>query len=171
MLTSPNPGSSASAASNEQAQLIATFYDAFSRRDAEAMVACYHPDVVFSDPAFGTLRGESAGDMWRMLCKSGKDLKVSASEIHADHGRGRAHWDAYYTFATGRKVHNVVDARFDFSQGLIVRHTDDFNFDRWAAQAFGLPGKILGYVPVVPEFSMQQLARLQLKRFQDSRRK
>ena len=57
------------------------------------------------------------------------------------------------------------------SQGLIVRHTDDFNFDRWAAQAFGLPGKILGYVPVVPEFSMQQLARLQLKRFQDSRRK
>ena len=75
------------------------------------------------------------------------------------------------TFGTGRKVHNVVDSRFDFADGLIIRHTDDFNFDKWAAQAFGLPGKIVGYVPVLPEFSMQRLAGLQLKRFQDSRRK
>ena len=150
MLTSPNPGSSASAASNEQAQLIATFYEAFSRRDAEAIVACYHPDVVFSDPAFGTLRGESAGDMWRMLCKSGKDLKVSASEIHADHGRGRAHWDAYYTFRrTGRKVHNSIDATFTLKDGLIREHKDDFSFWRWSKQALGASGLLLGWTPLV----------------------
>ena len=171
MSTSSGSGSAAKAANTAQEKLISEFYQAFSRRDAEAMVACYHPDIVFHDPAFGTLRGESAGDMWRMLCRSGKDLVVSASDIHASDGRGRAHWEADYTFGTGRKVHNVVDSRFDFAEGLIIRHTDDFNFDKWSAQAFGLPGKIVGYVPVLPEFSMQRLAGLQLKRFQDSRRK
>ena len=130
-----------------------------------------HSALCAVNPVFTNLNGSEPGDMWRMLCRSGKDLVVSASDIHASDGRGRAHWEADYTFGTGRKVHNVVDSRFDFADGLIIRHTDDFNFDKWSAQAFGLPGKIVGYVPVLPEFSMQRLAGLQLKRFQDSRRK
>ena len=156
---------------NAQEKLIRRFYDAFAQRDAEAMIACYHCDIVFTDPAFGTLRGQAVGDMWRMLCKAGKDLKVQASDIQAEHGRGQAHWVADYTFSTGRKVHNVVDAHFDFAEGLIIRHTDDFNFDTWFAQAFGLPGKVAGYIPVLPEFSMQRLARMQLKRFEAARSK
>ncbi len=171
-MTAPKSSTgSRSGAADPGEQLIKRFYDAFAQRDAEAMVACYHRDIVFTDPAFGTLRGEAAGDMWRMLCKTGKDLEVVASGIDAAHGRGHAHWVADYTFSTGRKVHNVVDANFDFAEGLIIRHTDDFDFDTWAAQAFGLPGKVVGYVPVVPELSMQRLARMQLKRFQQSRRK
>jgi len=42
------------------AALVQRFYAAFDARDAEAMAACYHPDVVFSDPVFGELRGERA---------------------------------------------------------------------------------------------------------------
>ena len=61
--------------------LITEFYDAFSRCDAEAMAACYHDDVRFSDPVFTDLRGESAGNMWRMLCGRATDLKVEASNI------------------------------------------------------------------------------------------
>ena len=45
--------------SDANSALITRFYQAFQRLDAEAMVACYSPDVVFSDPAFGTLRGLS----------------------------------------------------------------------------------------------------------------
>lgn len=171
MASSPQSPQPKQSPANPDEALIERFYDAFAKRDAEAMVACYHRDIVFTDPGFGTLRGQDAGDMWRMLCRAGKDLKVAASDIHAAHGRGGAHWIADYTFSTGRKVHNVVDAHFDFAEGLIIRHTDDFNFDAWVAQAFGLPGKIAGYVPVVPELSMQRLARMQLKRFQAAQRK
>lgn len=167
--STPAPGSGAGSSAEEQ--LIRTFYSAFAQRDAEAMAACYHRDIAFTDPAFGTLRGDSVGDMWRMLCRSGKDLEVTATGIDASDGRGHAHWIADYTFSTGRKVHNVVDASFDFAEGLIIRHIDRFNFDVWAAQAFGIPGKVVGYVPVVPELSMQRLARMQLKRFQQSHRK
>lgn len=155
---------------DEHAQLITDFYAAFSRRDAEAMVACYHDEVTFADPAFGQLRGRDAGDMWRMLCLLGKDLRVRASSVSAEHGRGQAHWEADYTFVTRRRIHNVVDAEFDFAEGLILRHTDNFDFGRWAGQAFGPPGAVIGRIPVLPAAVMQTVSRAQLRRFQVSQR-
>lgn len=127
------------------AELITRFYSAFQKRDAQAMAACYHPDVEFSDPVFQDLRGPRAGAMWRMLCERGKDLRIEFSGVEADDRSGRAHWDAWYTFSgTGRAVLNRIDARFEFQDGLIRRHTDTFDFHRWAGQALGLPGRLLG---------------------------
>ena len=132
------------------AQLITDFYAAFGRRDAEGMVACYAPDVVFSDPVFPNLRGDEARAMWRMLCERGQDLRVEASGIEADDRAGKAHWDAWYTFsATGQKVHNIIDARFEFANGKIARHTDTFDLRRWAGMALGMKGKLLGWLPPV----------------------
>jgi len=127
-------------------ELIQRFYLAFSQRDAAGMAACYHPTVRFSDPAFPDLRGPQASAMWAMLLARGKDLIVQFGDISADGREGRAHWDATYTFSkTGRKVLNRIDAHFLFQDGLIVQHTDDFSFPRWARQALGLPGLLLGH--------------------------
>jgi ketosteroid isomerase-like protein len=124
---------------------ITTFYQAFSRRDWAAMGACYHPQVHFTDPVFD-LHGDDARLMWRMLCTRGKDLQVEFRDVAGADGIGRAHWDARYTFsATARKVENHIDARFAFRDGLIVRHEDSFDFARWARQALGLPGLLLGW--------------------------
>jgi ketosteroid isomerase-like protein len=132
------------------AALIERFYAAFAARDAAGMRACYHPDVVFEDPAFGELRGAEAGAMWTMLLERGADLRVAASGIAADGDRGRAHWEATYTFSqTGRPVHNVIDAEFTFRDGLIERHTDRFGFWRWARQALGPAGLLLGWTPLL----------------------
>jgi ketosteroid isomerase-like protein len=132
------------------AQLITDFYAAFARRDAEGMIACYAPDVLFSDPVFPDLRGDEARAMWRMLCGRGKDLRVEASGVEADDAAGKAHWEAWYTFsATGQKVHNVIDARFTFADGKIATHTDRFDLRRWAGMALGLKGKLLGWLPPV----------------------
>jgi ketosteroid isomerase-like protein len=132
------------------AQLIEKFYTAFRARDGEAMAACYAPDVWFSDPVFHDLRGARAGAMWRMLTERASSLEVTFSNIHADDRTGRAHWEARYLFsATGRQVHNVIDATFEFRDGLIVRHADSFDLWRWASQALGLKGKLLGWTPLV----------------------
>lgn len=128
------------------AMLIERFYTAFAARDAAGMAACYHPDVRFSDPAFPDLRGAAASAMWAMLLARGKDLTVLHSDVSADDHSGRAHWDATYTFSkTGRRVINRVDAQFRFKDGLIVEHMDHFSFSRWARQALGLPGLLLGH--------------------------
>jgi len=129
-------------------QLVETFYSAFKNLDAETMVNCYHEEVVFEDPAFGILKGVQAKNMWRMLCESqkGKDFKIIYSNIEADNLKGKAHWEAFYTFSkTGRKVHNVIDAQFEFKEGKIIKHTDTFNLYKWSKQAFGLTGFFLGW--------------------------
>jgi ketosteroid isomerase-like protein len=131
-----------------EAELIGKFYACFGRKDAEGMRACYHPDVVFSDPVFGELRGAQAGEMWAMLCSRAKDLRIEASGISADAAKGKAHWDAYYTFThTGRHVHNAIDAAFSFRDGLIARHDDRFDLYRWSRQAFGPVGALIGWTP------------------------
>lgn len=127
------------------AEVISSFYRAFQQRDAAGMNACYHPDVHFSDPVFPDLRGDRARAMWEMLCARAKELKVEFRDVAADGDRGSAHWEAWYPFSgSGRRVHNVIDASFEFRDGLIVRHVDRFDLHRWASQAMGLPGKLLG---------------------------
>ena len=101
--------------------LLEKFYSAFNDLDAERMVACYHKDIVFEDPAFGVLREEKAKNMWRMLCQSqkGKNFKVECSDVEYADQKGKAHWEAYYTFSkTGRKIHNKIDAIFEFQDWI-----------------------------------------------------
>ena len=130
--------------------LLTRFYTAFQRKDAEGMVACYAPDVRFSDPVFPDLVGERAKGMWRMLVGRGKDLRLEFRDITADERGGSAHWEAWYTFtASGRKVHNVIDATFTFREGLIATHTDRFDLHRWTRHALGAKGTLLGWTPFV----------------------
>lgn len=127
------------------ARLLESFYRSFAERDATGMAACYHPEVHFTDEVFD-LHGDEAGAMWAMLCERGKDLKIEFRDVEADDAGGRAHWEATYTFsATGRRVRNSIDARFEFEDGRIVRHVDTFDFWKWSRQALGLPGMLLGW--------------------------
>ena len=127
--------------------IIEKFYKSFTNLDAEAMVSCYHKNITFEDPAFGILYFERAKAMWQMLCDSqkGKEFKVIVSNINENETNGTAHWEAFYNFSkTGRKVHNSVDAKFEFKDGLIIKHTDTFNLHKWAKQAMGFKGVALG---------------------------
>ena len=129
-------------------ELIKKFYESFAELDAEGMVECYHSEILFEDPAFGPLKGEKAKNMWRMLCASqkGKDFRVEFKDIEADEQNGSAHWEAYYTFSkTGRKVHNIINARFRLADGKIIEHVDHFDLHRWSRQALGFTGLVMGW--------------------------
>lgn len=129
-------------------QLIQKFYSAFQARDAAGMTSCYHPQVVFSDPVFGRLEGAQAVAMWQMLCGRAKDLTITFSRVHADDAMGAAHWEARYSFGkSSRAVHNIIDAAFEFRDGLIVRHRDTFDLWRWSRMALGPMGTLLGWTP------------------------
>ena len=132
-----------------EADLIKTFYDAFARGDGDAMAACYASDVTFEDPAFGELHGEEAGAMWRMLTGRATDLEITLADHSASGDTGSAHWLADYTFQTGRKVHNDIQAKFQFENGLIKDHRDSFSFHAWSRQALGPVGLLLGWTPII----------------------
>jgi hypothetical protein len=125
--------------------LIDPFYAALGAREGGAMAACYAPEVVFEDPAFGKLDSDDAGAMWRMLASRASGLTADMSEVTADDRTGSARWIARYTFTqTGRSVVNDIRTSFRFADGLIVEHRDQFDCWRWARQALGLPGLVLG---------------------------
>jgi ketosteroid isomerase-like protein len=130
------------------AALIERFYAAFDRHDGDAMAGCYAPDATFRDPVFGQLDAAETVAMWRMLVGRAPDLKVELAEHAADESQGSARWIAHYTFSeTGRPVVNDVRATFKFRDGLIVEHFDRFKFWRWARQALGPIGLIMGWSP------------------------
>ncbi|SHG84271.1 SnoaL-like domain-containing protein [Flavobacterium fluvii] len=126
---------------------IIKFYTAFSNGDATQMCECYHPNIKFSDPVFGLLKGKDVCKMWKMLLEKSKgNIKIDFSEIKADDYKGSARWVATYNFSkTNRKVVNSIYAQFQFKEGLIIKHTDDFDIWKWSKQAFGLKGILLGW--------------------------
>ena len=130
-------------------QLIEKFYTGFKNSDVASMLACYHPDVEFSDPVFPSLRGKRAKAMWAFLGQRRADPNDRTfNTVSADAKSGSAHWEAKYVFpATGRKVHNRIDARFEFQDGLIRRHVDTFDFWKWSGMALGPVGSLLGWTP------------------------
>ena len=149
-------------------QLIHTFYTAFQNGDALAMSQCYHPDVEFRDPAFGLLKGKKASLMWKMLVERGKgDTKIDCFDVEANDNRGKAKWVAHYTFSqTNRKVVNHIWAKFQFKDGLIYTHTDDFNIWRWAKQAIGWKGFVLGWTTFFRR-KIQEKALYSLKKYSE----
>jgi hypothetical protein len=127
---------------------IERFYAAFGECNGSAMTACYAPGAHFHDPAFGDLKGDDIGAMWRMLTGRATDLKIELHEHDAGEDSGRAHWIARYTFSTGRPVVNDIQASFRFDEaGRIVDHVDDFDFRRWAKQALGVKGTLVAFLP------------------------
>jgi SnoaL-like domain len=145
--------------------LIERFYAAFAARDGAGMSACYTSDATFSDPVFPDLHRAEVGGMWRFLTGRSSDLTVELLEHESEGVRGSAHWIAHYTFTqTGRSVLNDVRAEFRFDRGLIAVHRDDFSFYRWASQAVGPAGLLLGWTPFLRS-SVRRQARSGLDRF------
>lgn len=149
-------------------QLIEIFYYSFQNLDAAGMVDCYHTDVEFSDPVFGKLNAAETTGMWNMLCATAQNFELAFGEVAANEGTGKVHWEAQYDFsATGRRVHNKIDAAFEFKSGKIIRHTDSFNFWKWSSQALGIKGTVLGWTPLLRN-KIRSQAREKLARFMHS---
>jgi len=153
----------------DDAAIIERLYAALGAGDGEAMAALYAPDAHFEDPAFGSLSGDEAGDMWRMLTRPPAQVSVELRSHSAADGRGKANWIATYTFSrTGRPVVNDVEAVFRFNDGKIVEHVDEFSFFTWSRQALGAPGLLLGWTPILPSM-FRKKTRAMLDEFRAER--
>jgi len=152
----------------ENERLIRQFYESFARSDADGMIVCYADEIEFSDPAFGLLKGEDAKNMWRMLVERAKgNIEIGFSNVHADNEKGSADWTADYLFSkTGRKVFNKIHAEFEFKDGRIIRHNDTFDIWKWAKQALGISGRLLGWSSFLQN-KIRQNARRSLREYSE----
>lgn len=150
---------------NTNEKIINQFYTAFQHKDYVTMQELYHNKASFSDPVFQNLKSPEVKAMWEMLITSGKDLQVTFGQVSANETTGTCRWEAWYTFSrTGRKVHNIIDASFEFREGKIFLHEDSFNFWRWSRQALGMSGFLLGWTSVIRN-KVRDMARKSLRKF------
>ncbi len=114
------------------------------------MQACYADHATFSDPVFRDLNATQVRSMWEMFLVKNDRLTVEFTHVQQ---RGKfitARWTADYVLSsTGNPVKNIIEARFTVESGKITEHEDSFNFYRWARQALGAKGVLLGWTPFV----------------------
>jgi ketosteroid isomerase-like protein len=153
------------------ADVLHKFYTAFQQLDYQTMNSCYSDDIVFNDPAFGLLRGDEAKYMWEMLCKNARNFSLTFSNIQLlDEEYATCNWVAAYTFSkTGRRVVNNIKAFMRLKDGKIIEHSDGFKLSKWAAQALGLPGVLLGWTGFMKR-KIQKNARKNLISFIEKKR-
>ncbi len=146
---------------------IDKFYAAFQQKNFKYMQECYAIDANFNDEAFSNLNGKEAGKMWEMLITRGKDLELKYEILETSENGGKARWIAKYTFSkTKRLVINEIIGDFIIKNGKIIKHTDHFDFYKWARQAFGLIGLFLGWTNYFKS-KVQKTAMQSLKKFME----
>jgi len=129
------------------------------------MQDCYANNATFSDPVFENLNAAEVRAMWQMLITRATDLALEFKNVAADETSGSAEWTAVYTFsATGKKVINKIKANFVFENGKIKEHKDSFDFYKWAKQALGFKGLLLGWTSFLHN-KVKQQARNNLIKF------
>lgn len=148
--------------------LIRRFYGCLASGDAEGAVACYHPDVLFSDPLFPRLRGEAAADLLRMRLAPGTARDVRLLEVSGEADGVTARWTAREAIR-GRTVITQGRSMFAFREGRISRHYDHFSLWRWAARSLGPAGAALGWFGPL-RWALRQRAARSLERFSAARR-
>ena len=136
------------------------FYEAFMVQDHYTMGLLYAENATFSDPVFPLLNARGARMMWAMLLTRAEDLGIQVNILEDSPARARVEWTAHYTFgATGRRVVNRIQTEMAISNGRIVRQIDRFSLWRWARQALGVQGLLLGWTPMVQNRIRTQAAR------------
>ncbi len=121
------------------------FYGALAARDWRTVGALYADEAVFSDAVFTHLNAVQVRAMWHMLLTGGKDLAVVYEVLKDTPTEAQVCWTATYTFSrTGRKVVNVITGTLQLREGKVIKHVDEFDFHRWARQALGPMGWLLG---------------------------
>ena len=140
----------------QKEETIKKFYTAMQNRDLEGIMDLYHPEATFSDPAFPNLKGKKLKNMWKLIT-SAEPLEIKFRDVKANaDGSVSGHWDADYELIKGNPILNQIDSKFEFKDGKIIKHTDSFDFSKWADQAFpGFLGKLIGTRP--GKFLMQKV--------------
>jgi Ketosteroid isomerase-related protein len=133
------------------AVLLDRLFNALNRKDHATMASCYHPDATFHDIAFDLKGRPRIHAMWQMICER-SNVTATVTVVHADDGDGRVNVVDDYTFSdTGLPVHNIIESRFKFRDGLIAQHIDLCDPKAWATMALGdgLPGFLAGRIRLI----------------------
>ncbi len=154
-------------------QTLYRYFTALVARDTQGMQNCYAHGVRFEDPIFNLNGDREIMAMWALLFGPGRlptdrtnkgqggltnTWAVDFHTVKTLQNHGSVRWEVTFRYApTGRIVHNSVYSQFHFDDdGLILSQRDNFDFWRWARQAHGFLGMMLGWTPLMWDHAREQ---------------
>lgn len=129
------PAASAAVPATPAVAVATEFYNAFVAKDTATMETLYAPDVKWKDTIFSYDDRNGTMGMWRIELDPTNPAKFTYSIASAQGDTVVVHWLADYSLF-GRPIHNNVMSTLTVKNGLIVQETDDYSWQKWAAQAF-----------------------------------
>ncbi|ARU92149.1 hypothetical protein SCLARK_001685 [Spiroplasma clarkii] len=125
-------------------EVVVKFFTALSKGDWKLMNNLYSKDVAFSDTVFGELNYSQITNLWEMLLTENPDLSANF-KIVEDGEVVKVQWVMVSKFGQKhRKVILNILSTLEVSKGKIIKHNDHFDFKKWAKQALGIIGWMLG---------------------------
>lgn len=128
-------------------EIVTSFYDCFAKGEAKGMLNFYAEEVIFCDPAFGKLSGNRPHEMWRMLLgRFDEHTTINFEVVETEANKAQVKWTAKYHFGKKRRpVTNRVTSTLILKNEKIVEYYDNFDIWKWAYQAIGIGGLLLGW--------------------------
>ena len=124
---------------------IHQFFEALEKRDYKTLLACYSNNAVYHNQVMGLLDIDTTKAMWQLLCTGLPSLKTSYSNIQElDEEYATCLWEEQY-INNGKLIAKKNKAYLRFENGLIIEHTDGFNFYDWCKQTKGVVGWLFGW--------------------------
>ena len=128
-----------------QTHIVEQFYAALNAKDLLTLRSLYHPKAEYNDEIF-SLNYKEILALWYSSMQPEMELVAEVHSIDQQKESIVTHWTISYTIASINKRITLDEVgRFEFQDGLIIRHTDEYSFYRWCAQAFGVAGMLASW--------------------------
>ncbi len=137
------------------------FFRAISDRAITTVIEAYQPEAVLQSPVIGDLAGREIHQLWTTFLRRTKAPKLDFTIARVQGQTAFVEWSAEHEFFdTGRPVSLSGSTVLTFQHGRIRHQQDQFDHRLWAAQAMGLSGLILSYLPGSRNFFRAEIRRV-----------
>lgn len=137
------------------------FFHAIQAGIVDDVVGAYQPDAVLESPVAGQVCGCEIGLLWTTFLKRTRVHALDFTITNVSARTALVHWASNHIFfETGRPIRMSGATSLRFERGRICVHHDTFDRHRWLAQALGLSGLVLSYLPGSRAFFRDEIRRV-----------
>jgi ketosteroid isomerase-like protein len=136
------------------------FFRAIQARAADEVAKAYTPDALFDAPIIGHVEGREIGELWRAFFWHTQAFTLDFTITGAEGNKAFVEWSTEHRFCEkGRHVQLQGASALTLQSGRIRFHHTMFDRHRWSAQALGLSGYVLSYLPGSKAFFRDEIRR------------
>jgi hypothetical protein len=137
-----------------------SFFRSIQRGAIDEVLGAYLPDAILDHPIIGRLSGQQISQLWTTFLKRTRTHRLAFTITHVTARTACIDWHTEHEFFdTGRPIQLSGASALTFQRGGIRFQHDRFDRHAWSAQAMGISGLLLSYLPGSRAFLREESRR------------